>query len=62
MRQNTANIHVVHMLDTYRGQVMSALDELRTITTHDDNLERQYKEGKYNEAEKGVLISGVQNN
>ena len=48
------------MLDTYRGQVMSALDELRTITTHDDNLERQYKEGQYNEAEEGVLISVVQ--
>lgn len=30
----------------YRGQVLSALDELRTITTHDDNLERQYKEGE----------------
>lgn len=29
-----------------RGQVISTLEELRTITTHDDNLERQYKEGK----------------
>ena len=29
-----------------RGQVLSTLDELRTITTHDDNLERQYKEGE----------------
>lgn len=26
---------------------MSALDELRIITTHDDNLEKQYKEGKH---------------
>ena len=28
-----------------RGKVTSTLGELRTITTHDDNLERQYKEG-----------------
>ena len=31
---------------TCRGQVLSTIDELRTITTHDDNLERQYKEGE----------------
>lgn len=30
----------------FRGQVLSTLDELRTITTHDDNLEKQYKEGQ----------------
>ena len=33
-------------MPTCRGQVLSTIDELRTITTHDDNLERQYKEGE----------------
>ncbi|CAI8042107.1 CAP-Gly domain-containing linker protein 2 [Geodia barretti] len=32
------------LLKTVRGQVVSTIDELRTITTHDNNLERQYKE------------------
>ena len=26
---------------------MGALEELKTITTHDDNLEKQYKESTY---------------
>jgi hypothetical protein len=35
---------VKNLLSKCRGQVVSTIDELRTITTHDDNLERQYKE------------------
>ena len=27
-------------------EVMAALEELRVITTHDDNLEKQYKESE----------------
>ena len=38
-------LHFLHTLLS-RGEMMSALDELRAITTYDDNLERQYKEGK----------------
>ena len=38
-------VQCLHMC-ACRGQVLSTLDELRTITTHDDNLERQYKEGE----------------
>ena len=34
--------------------MLETLDELRTITTHDDNLERQYKEGG-SEREKELL-------
>ena len=30
-----------------RHEVMGALEELKTITTHDDNLEKQYKESMY---------------
>ena len=37
---------VKNLLSKCRGQVVSTIDELRTITTHDNNLERQYKEGK----------------
>ncbi len=33
------------LLISVRREVMAALEELRAITTHDDNLERQYKEG-----------------
>ena len=35
---------VLCMLLLNRHEVMGALEELKTITTHDDNLEKQYKE------------------
>jgi hypothetical protein len=28
-------------------EVMAALEEVRVITTHDDNLEKQYRESKF---------------
>lgn len=36
---------------------MTSLEELTAITTHDDNLERQYKEGKLIEAEEAAIIA-----
>ena len=35
------------LLRTVRMEVLAALEELRIITTHDDNLEKQYKESKF---------------
>ena len=34
------------LLDVRRTEVSGALEELRTITTYDDNLEKQYKESQ----------------
>ena len=34
------------LLRAVKMEVMAALEELRVITTHDDNLERQYRESK----------------
>ena len=34
------------LIRTVKMEVMAALEELRVITTHDDNLEKQYRESK----------------
>ena len=34
------------LLRAVKMEVMAALEELRIITTHDDNLEKQYKESE----------------
>lgn len=33
------------LLKKLQVEIMASLEELTVITTHDDNLERQYKEG-----------------
>ena len=35
------------LIRTVKMEVMAALEELRVITTYDDNLEKQYRESKY---------------
>ncbi len=35
------------LLKNVRAEVRAALEELTIITTHDDNLEKQYKESEW---------------
>lgn len=43
-KQDEASLQT--LLKTIQVQVMASLEELTAITTYDDNLEHQYKEGK----------------
>ncbi len=56
-------------LKALHGQVACALEELTCITTHDGNLERQYKEGQTHRLHSGtsdlytaLLIAVVEEN
>lgn len=44
------------LIRTVKMEVMAALEELRVITTHDDNLERQYRESKLRVIQTSALL------
>ena len=47
------------LLRTVKMEIMAALEELRVITTHDDNLERQYRESKLRDSNTSALLLAV---